>query len=528
MIFGPAELEPVCRAVGLPLATIKNHEACIKESMAGRKPRVFKIADACRRENNGIVVIDSKLFEYLGDQQLKAVAFVPSAGAASRFLEPLRPVAIALMEGDALRAADLAEAIDSDVKTRAGGASFPLPSLLRKFIDTKGRDFSANDLLMLLEILSWPKALFPCNPDGVTFFEAKLREHAAYRRAGSNFCGEVYVVPPGLAPRFEKLLAAFNAGAEDPLPYEILEQDASLSTLRFTQEGAILIAQDGKPALVPAGHGALIKLFSKVQKTFPDADYLLIRNVDNVCGISDEASEEVLRFSSFASAVIKAVRVVRASLRERDLSGRLLHEAIQFFSKLKFKKESEGALNLDTDGAVLRALEYIQQTVFHSVDEVESGSNIMTEGPVERLIRLFDRPLNILGQVPNSGNDIGGTPVFVQRADGRQEKLCIEVAHVGREQVELILKDPFVATHFNPVFVASELGCECSGYASSHPFWSCVQKRFEGNDVFHFESFLYEILGSSSLSNVVFVEIPRLLFNPHKTLQDAASTVVQL
>lgn len=515
-------LEDACMRSGLLLAEIKNHETCIRRTLSAETGRSFRVDEACRADNGGIIGRESLFHKYGEAEQLAAVAFVPAAGAASRFLEPLKALSEALIAGDLEKAVELAAA------TGAGAPTLPLPKKLREFIESKGHSFSQEDISRLLEILSWPKALFPCNGRGVTFLEAKAREHAAYKKAGANFCGEVYVAPIGRSDHFSDELTASKVGTRDQLPHDVMEQGASLSTLRFRQDGSFVVDKDGMPSMVAAGHGALINLFEGVRNKFPGADYLLIRNVDNVCGTSRETSQEVVRFSSFASSMIKAVRKIRESLRQLDFTGAGFVEAVQFLTSLRSEKKTTESMNLDSVSGVLEVLKEIQLGIFHSGLPEDFSQSLPVEVQVNHMARLFSRPVNVLGQVSNSGRDVGGTPVFVRTPDGTKEKLCIEVVHVEADQVESVLRNPSVATHFNPVFVASELVPDFAGYNVEHPYWSCVRKRFEGADVYYYESFLYEILGSSSLSNAVFIEIPRLLFNPHKTLSDAASAQVEV
>ena len=495
---GQIGLENACRKLGLPLAAIKVHAERIRMALAGESVPTFAIEDTCKRANGGVfspVSAGQKSLLGSDEQQLRVVAFVPAAGAASRFLEPLKAMA-------------------NNPAASSASCDWPLPPLLRKWLDSQGHGFSSAETLSLffLEIMSWPKALFPCNRNGVSFLDAKIREHRAYKMAGVNFCGEVYVAPLGQTDQFAKPAAE--------IPYEVIEQDASLSTLRFRRDGSFVVGADGRPALVPAGHGALTGLFGRVRKRFPEGDYLLIRNIDNVCGTSTETSIEVLQFCDFASSIIKAVRAIRAGLAMGQIEAPGVLDAALYLGGLA---GHSGPEPFD----LLRLLAAIQETLFHSAAISWSPEKANRGEVISQLSRQYSRPVNVLGQVPNSGRDVGGTPVFVRRTDGVLEKLCIEVVHVNSEQVELFLKDPEIATHFNPVFVASELVEDFSAYDVDHPYWSCVQKRFEGEDVFYHESFLYEILGSSAISNVVFVEIPRLLFNPHKTLSDtAAATVV--
>ena len=494
---GQIDLENACRKLGLPLAAIKVHAERIRMALAGESVPTFAIENTCKRDNGGVfspAFAGQKSLLGSTEHQLRVVAFVPAAGAASRFLEPLKAMA-------------------NNPAASSASCDWPLPPLLRKWLDSQDHEFSSEETSsFFLEMMSWPKALFPCNRNGVSFLDAKIREHRAYKMAGVNFCGEVYVVPVGRTDQFAKPAAE--------IPYEVIEQDASLSTLRFRRDGSFVVGSDGRPAVVPAGHGALTGLFGRVRKRFPEGDYLLIRNIDNVCGTSAETSIEVLRFCDFASAIIKAVRVIRAGLAMGQVEAPGMLDAASYLGGLA---GHSGPEPFD----LLRLLAAIQETLFHSAAILWSSEKANRGELISQLSQQYSRPVNVLGQVGNSGRDVGGTPVFVRRTDGVLEKLCIEVVHVNSEQVESVLKNPEIATHFNPVFVASELVDDFSAYDVDHPYWSCVQKRFEGEDVFYHESFLFEIIGSSAISNVVFVEIPRLLFNPHKTLSDtAAATVV--
>lgn len=506
-------LSATCAESGLVLKTIQVHEKRVRSAIDGGS-RAFQIETPCRIENGGIVSFKDcshAIAEFESNSpapgELRAVAFVPAAGAASRFLEPLKPLAQGIQSGDMTTVKKWI--IESGLATR----SWPLPERLKGFLGSvlAGKpDINPSEVL---GILSWPKAFFPCNKSGTTFLGAKVREHQAYSRAGSSICGEVYVTPAGQVAAFTERLEAEKRAAGQGIPHCILEQDGALSTLRFRGDGSWARTSSGKPSTVPAGHGALTSLFPRVRQVFPAGDFLLIRNVDNVCGTTDEVCTEVAQFHAFAAAVIRAVRIIRAAFSRGNFDSRDFQAAVGFLAQIGFGAKAYPASD------VAGVLAGIQRNLFHSIRGA-SGDRDSTVN-LERLKDLFSRPVNILGQVPNSGKDVGGTPVFTRTPDGRDEKLCIEVAHVSTGQVDSVLANPRVATHFNPVFVASELVGGPDPYAVDHPYWSCVRKKFEGEDVFYHESFLYEILGSSSLSNVVFIEIPRILFNPHKTLSDA-------
>jgi hypothetical protein len=100
-------------------------------------------------------------------------------------------------------------------------------------------------------------------------------------------------------------------------------------------------------------------------------------------------------------------------------------------------------------------------------------------------------------------------------------KICLEVPHASQDDKRKFLEDPKMASHFNPVFIASEARSDISCYEDENsPFWLLAQKHWKSKQVLYHETLLSEILGNSYLANCVFLEIPRILFNPHKTLDD--------
>jgi hypothetical protein len=141
-------------------------------------------------------------------------------------------------------------------------------------------------------------------------------------------------------------------------------------------------------------------------------------------------------------------------------------------------------------------------------------------GEKAALKHLFDRPLNALGQVPNNGKDVGGSPVRAVHENG-EVSICLELPHASSEDRKNFLENPATATHFNPVFVAAELPEDNAVYDLEQcPFWILAEKNIRGTPVVYHEIVLYEVLGNSYTANVLFPEIPRRLFQPHKTLLD--------
>ena len=136
------------------------------------------------------------------------------------------------------------------------------------------------------------------------------------------------------------------------------------------------------------------------------------------------------------------------------------------------------------------------------------------------LKRLYNRPLNVLGQVEANPKDVGGMPVIANTELG-DIAICLERNHIAEPTEGDRESSCLQETHFNPGFVASEIPTTGSPYSEVEElFWCLVKKNWKGQKVLYSETLLYELLGNSYSANCVFVEIPRLLFNPHKTLWD--------
>ena len=134
---------------------------------------------------------------------------------------------------------------------------------------------------------------------------------------------------------------------------------------------------------------------------------------------------------------------------------------------------------------------------------------------------LYARPVNSVGQVPNSGKDVGASPVLCEDDKGRQFVIALEPPHASMEDRKNILENPKAATHFNPAFVAAEIITDASIYKNpAYDLWIKAEKQFKGVDVMYHETVLYELLGNSIMANACFPAIKRALFNPHKSIKD--------
>jgi hypothetical protein len=492
-IFEP-DVSRQIQELGLDVSVIQVHQHQILRHLSAGSPRVFPIIDTCRLDNGGILRLPDADTSFSG-AHIPLVALVPAAGASSRYLAPLVPLM------NALKTADAGLCIEALRKLAAEGyLNCPLPQSVLElvtFFETS-RDMPPPDLAtrVLLEIDA-PKALYPAVLDGVTFLDVKRMEHKAI----GDFVAEVYVCPPGRKEEFLELAKA----RDTQFPVQCYEQDSSLATTRFDTDGRVARDGAGQVSMVPAGHGSLLRLLPRVARDFQGSRGVFIRNIDNVAGIAQGATEAARKFLLAFKWSLSQMDIIRTCLDNNDSKNLQIaaQRLLKFWGIDVVPEES--------------AISTLITKLFHTSLDEEDVS----------LRSLCRRPFVLMGQVPNTSQDVGGTCVFTE-IDGVQQKLCLEVPHASETDRKIFLENPHKATHFNPVFVAAEIPDEniLRGW-QDHPFWLVAKKSWQGRDTYYQESILYEMLGSSHYTNVIFTEVPRLVFNPHKTLKDAGSKTLR-
>ena len=405
----------------------------------------------------------------------------------------------------------------------------------------------------------------PAVIDGPSFIEIKVLEHTEL-----NLGGQVFVCPVGKKETFRNFLTdlsldstkAKGKGTSLKDRTVILEQGPELSTIRFESNGSPFLDAAGRPSLVPAGHGALGALLPKVKQQLPHCETVFIRNIDNINGTNAAIQKTTRSFLEIHAGIRKLVAKVRRELGAGELlkaaaavtplaklastsscnqtnyqpSEKLSHArnpgdlASRSYGSVKGPKftlpsaaaclsyTDPFAVQLELGSAVDNSLDRTTQAQL--AEDANSLSVKVLSEETKTLLQYYSRPFNLFGQVPNTGKDVGGTPCFIRSKD-QHHKVCVEVPHVSVPDRQKYFEDPTKATHFNPVFVAAELYDNPEQYSSrDSAYWLQAEKTFRGKPVTYYETVLYELLGNSAFANVIFVEIPRDLFHPHKTVKD--------
>jgi len=464
------------------------HKSRVKQFLADGQSPSFPIEETCRIDNGGVLKIPANIPV---NKMQPWVALVPAAGAASRYVSPLANLANAAKQKNQTLLQEEVAALK-----KLGADQWPLPNFVKILLSND----SKIDFEKISEVTEYPKAFFPAMMEGQTFFELKCIEH----RKMEGVEAEVFVTPRGRREGFAKNLERFSL---PKLSEVFIEQDDALSTVRFSKNLEIVSDPNGQPSRVPAGHGALVSIFPEIKRKFPSSRFALIRNIDNIVGTSKVVLKDCETFNAFANFVQDEMTCIRDALREDETEAAKF--ARQFAEFLGYELISQKPQEI---------LLEVSRKIFHTPESILKSAS---------LADLYERPVNILGMVPNLGTDVGGTPCFV-KIKGELVKLCIELPHAIPKDKARFLERSDQATHFNPVWVAAELTNDIQNYYPvDHPFWLVSKKQYLNQEVYYFESILYEILSCSLYSNVLFVEIPRRLFNPNKSLMDAAGRKIK-
>lgn len=488
-------------------ASIERHRQRVSAYLKTREKIVWRITEPCRIDNGGILPLPREVGDSAGRQAVEPIfsdiaAFIPAAGAASRFVLPALELLQAMQRPSAPE--DLADRIEA---FRSRYADTPLPPLLRSLLSCQGS--GGSDRLAKLEReIHKPKALYPCDAEGRTFLEYKVREHDAI----GGFAGQAFIAPQGLKQQFEGILAAGNPRS----PCQVLEQDELLCTYRFDADANLITDAQGRPALVAAGHGMLSRLFPRLKSIFPGTGSLFIRNIDNLAGVSAGVLAETRDFLKTYRLLLSSMQRLRLGLKREDL------EAAADAASAMVDLIGIGASPFFTPpparGKAVELLLWLQKTVFHTPDDLCPAS--ASQATVPMLTRLFQRPFSMVGQAPNSGQDRGGIPVWAERG-GLTRKLCLEGPHITEADIKTWFESKQAVSHFNPVFLVTEIPEEEDYYLDrAEDLWLVAEKTFLGRPAYYHETVLYEMIANSALANTVFFEISRALFQPVKALDD--------
>ena len=507
------EFKQKCDDLQLDTHKIEKHYSRIKDSIVQHHIAHFSVEDTCRLDNGGIIDIS----DWKNEDKVTPsgyLAFIPAAGVSSRYFDVLKHLKVAIEDKNI----DGIKESLKELRDR-GDTNWYLPKYLKRLLTLEKEDIESmkeEDLLSLssnaLGETYLPKALLPYDDKG-SFLERKLREHEKLQAIEA----QVFIVGSGKTKMFEPFIPQTESKS-----IVLLEQSPPLSTIRFDSKLNPVFENTGELSMVPAGHGVLTTLLWQSKKLFPNIHSALIKNIDNTIPMNEASIKWQQKFLSFHQSLVEDVCVIRELLDDgvdeaNDRVGLLLKKYCS-----KTCVDSKTRKFLDSVEENTKNLWTFLCVFFHL--DPSLVEDVFSDVPETKMLNyLYERPVNTMGQVPNTQKNVGGTPVFVRYKNSRV-KVCLEAAHSSKEDLEVFFKDPSKATHFNPVYVASELNFVADHYEHyDDNFWILAKKSYKAKTVYYHESVLYELLGNSIMANVVFVEIPRFLFNPHKSIDSKQS-----
>jgi hypothetical protein len=408
--------------------------------------------------------------------------FVPASGAASRmfafktvqeqkrFCESIEKFAFA----DRLRKHLAVHGVDLDELRRAGRCR----DLTEAVLGRDGLDYS--DL---------PKGLIEFHryqDDTRTPFEEHLLEsHACFGDHQGNA-----VVHFTIAPEHQELfsirLGRFRKRYDGVgVSVQFSTQRPSTDTIAMGDQGELVRSDDGNPMLRPGGHGALIDNLADLR-----GDLIFVKNIDNV------GHEHLERISAPWMQALGGYLVL---VREK------INEHVQL-------------LRVGDRRSIDAARDFVQETFAGSSLPDTASSALLRKSLVARL----NRPLRVCGMVRNEGEP-GGGPFWVRQSDGDISVQIVETAEVdlNDEGQGAVIQG---ASHFNPVFMALAVRDECDKPYALRQFVEqsrviVTHKPVRGQAATVLERpGLWN--GAMAQWNSIFVEVPKEVFSPVKTVFD--------
>jgi hypothetical protein len=347
-----------------------------------------------------------------------------------------------------------------------------------------------------LNYAALPKGLikFHSYPDhSRTAFEEHLVEAAGYGRTSDGGCALHFTVPPRFQEQFISFFESLRARYENVLATRFQVafsvQHIRTNTIAADMENRPFRLPDGSLLFRPGGHGALIHNLNEV-----DADIVFIKNIDNVA--HERLNAEITKW-------------------KKILCGHLIGLQQRIFDFLKQLDEKP------PDAVLIKNIrKFMEKELLIRLPENFATASA---GQTQKILtHLLDRPLRVCGMVENTG-DPGGGPFWIK---GRQPHMPPQIIETAQIDVD----DPGQQAilnrlgHFNPV----DLVCgirnwrgekfNLTNYVDDQAVFIATKSE-NGQDLKALElPGLWN--GAMAYWNTVFVEVPKITFNPVKEVTD--------
>lgn len=314
-----------------------------------------------------------------------------------------------------------------------------------------------------LDFGALPKGLIPFNSvEDLDFNPFQLHCYQVNALLGSN--AKIHFT---IQKGFEREILNSIADLDLDLDISFSVQDPESNAYCFDDKEEVVFL-NGKELRRPAGHGALLSNLNAI-----DANFVLIKNIDNV------------QSNELAEPTIKAWNDCLTIITEFKADLKKLHE--------------------DHSPQELKALNEKYQLSDGELTEAE-------------LSMLFKRPTRVCGMVENTGAP-GGGPFWI-KGENIRSKQIVEKVQIAEKDFSIVQQ----SSHFNPVFIVLDKTDVYGNLLDLTEFVDdskaiVVKKTQEGQEINYRElPGLWN--GAMDNYNTIFVELPKEVFTPVKTVLD--------
>ena len=431
--------------------------------------------------------------------KFKLLKFVPASGAASRMFAEW----FSALEAGGFDSPVLNRSFLRDFK------KYPFYSLIKQnkcvaqFIEQKNIK-SLLDYILSVNGLNFgwlPKALIPFHlyteREIRTALEEHLFEAAQYVRSAGDVCHLHFTISEEHKKDVTKKIKAVKPKYENMcrIKYKISSSVQSPSTNMLAVDENNLPLRDAAGNLIfrPGGHGSLLTNLQNL-----DADFIFIKNIDNI--VPEKLLKKILPYK-------KMLGGLALQIQEKifDILRQMENDKLDSTQIEKIKNYCSRRINIVFPRSLSQQSLKIQKKIIFS---------------------SLNRPLRICAIVRNEGEP-GGAPFWVEEREGNQTLQIVESGHVNKSRPKQIAIWS-AAKYFNPV----DLVCCTKNYRG---------KKFNLDNYVNYDAYLITMKNEKGRSlralespglwnggmaywNTVFVELPLIIFNPVKTVDDLLRT----
>ena len=342
-----------------------------------------------------------------------------------------------------------------------------------------------------------PKALIPFHlyrtGEARTALEEHLFEAAQYVRGKGDVCHPHFTISQEHKKDVTKKIKSVKPKYENlcRIKYKISSsvQSPSTNMLAVDENNLPLRDAGGKLIFRPGGHGSLLKNLQNL-----DADLIFIKNIDNI--VPEKLLKKILPY-------------------KKMLGGLALQIQQEIFAILR---------QIENNKPDPAQIETINNYCSRRLNIVFPGS--MSRQSLKKqkqiLFSFLNRPLRVCAIVRNEGEP-GGAPFWVEENDGNHTLQIIESGHVNKRNPEQMAVWS-AAKYFNPV----DLVCCTKNYQGekfnldsyvNKDAYLITTKNEKGRSLKALElPGLWN--GGMAYWNTVLVELPIIVFNPVKMVED--------